>query len=63
MATAGVVCETPVAGVSYPMVLGDTFLSDDPSHTYCSVRYEFKPVSAGRFRQGLVHLQDSQVSR
>ncbi|EIE22950.1 hypothetical protein COCSUDRAFT_63347 [Coccomyxa subellipsoidea C-169] len=54
-------CDVPSAGISYPITLGDTLLSDKASHSYCSLRYDFKPASAGRFRQGsvVVNLPDA----
>lgn len=55
-------CEAPSAGTSYAITLGETFLSQTPSHSYCSLRYDFKPVSAGRLRQGSLQLQDNQAS-
>ncbi len=55
-------CDVPSAGISYPITLGDTLLSDKASHSYCSLRYDFKPASAGRFRQGSVTMQDNQAS-
>ena len=47
----------PEAGHSYPVRLGETFLGDgDQHHSYCSLRYDFKPASAGRFRPGAVEV-------
>ncbi|CAL8465585.1 g5121 [Coccomyxa elongata] len=55
-------CEAPSAGTSYPITLGETFLSETPSQSYCSLRYDFKPASAGRLRQGSIQLQDNQAT-
>ncbi len=52
----------PSAGTSYPITLGETFLAGTRSHSYCSLRYDFKPASAGRLRQGSLQLQDNQAS-
>jgi hypothetical protein len=49
--------EHPAAGTSYPLRLGDTLLlNDQPGLSYCSLRYDFKPASAARFRPGSLQL-------
>jgi hypothetical protein len=46
----------PTLNASYPLVLGETFLNDDANHSYCAMRYDFKPASASRSRPGAVLL-------
>ncbi len=50
----------PTTNTSHPVILGETFTEARPSQSYCSLRYDFKPASAGRFRPGSLELQPSQ---
>ena len=50
----------PPSGTSHPMLLGETFTSSHPTQSYCALRYDFKPISAGRFRPGQIQLQPDQ---
>ena len=52
----------PQAGVAYPVTLGSTFERDADVGSFCLLRYDFKPASAGIFQPG--HLEvDPATSR
>ena len=52
----------PQAGVAYPVTLGSTFERNPDAGSFCLLRYDFKPASAGVFQPG--HLEvDPATSR
>ena len=48
--------EAPQAGIAYPVTLGSTFQRDAEAGSFCLLRYDFKPASAGCFQPGRLEI-------
>ena len=54
----------PTAGVEYPLQLGASLLGKRAApEEFCTLRYDFKPASAGRAAQGVLEVQTSNQVR
>lgn len=45
----------PEPGREYPIVVGNSLLGKRSRHSFCSLRYDFKPQSASDFAPGKLH--------
>ena len=50
----------PETGVDYPVTLGETFRKTSGGQRLCTLRYDFKPASAGRFQPGKIEIAQDQ---
>jgi hypothetical protein len=50
---------TPRVGVEYPIILGQSLLSNNSEQDYVSIRYNFRPSSVSRARTGLLSVQQN----